>query len=259
MEVIITIQFCAIGLFLYLLNANNNQIWRLKNEQRGKDDEIRNLNYALEQSKNENTKLTTQLQNNKNFLRQPTVNFKQGNDREISKLNKEITEKRNEIFELQRKLRDIEIKYSDLDRVHNNWINANNELRSQLYESENTNNELRKQLYESENANNELRKQIAELKEENSKLGRNLESIQAPLPFSPTSTKTERFVQVIFQKYSHVRYDYLLGDNPDVKVGDHVKVWANGRKTRAKVLKISSPDEVSPYAKTPIIEKIYDK
>ena len=233
MEVIITIQFCALSLMLYLLNANNNQIWRLKNEQHSKDDEIRNLSYALEQSKNENTKLTTQLQGRKNLLPKPTINFKQGNDREISKLNKEVTEKRNEIFELQRKLRDIEIKYSDLNRMYSSF----------------------------KDANNELRKQLVELEEENSKLKRRLENIQAPLPisFSPTPPKTKRFVQVIFQKYSHDRYDYLLGDNPDVKVGDYVKVWANGRQTRAKVLKISDPDEVSPYAKTPIIGKIYDK
>ena len=77
-----------------------------------------------------------------------------------------------------------------------------------------------------------------------------------PLPESSQPTPTnKRFVQVIFSKYSHDRYDYLLGDNSDVKVGDFVMVRANGRVDAAKVLKISEPDETSKYAKTPIIEK----
>lgn len=79
--------------------------------------------------------------------------------------------------------------------------------------------------------------------------------LQSPSPALP-SAKT--FVQVIFKKNGKKRYDYYLGDNYDVRVGDFVEVYAYdkwSRKSRlriAKVLYISSPGETSAYAKTEI-------
>lgn len=93
--------------------------------------------------------------------------------------------------------------------------------------------------------------------------------LSQPLPLSspltPTLTKTQpslsikRFVQVIFKKRGKKRFDYLLGDNYDIKIGDFVVVHVNisGKTTWkiAKVVYISLPGEVSPYAKSAVIKK----
>ena len=69
------------------------------------------------------------------------------------------------------------------------------------------------------------------------------------------------FVQVVFNKESKKRYDYFLGKNQDIQVGDFVEVYANktdnGKPewTIAKVVYISSPGETSDYAKSSIKRK----
>lgn len=81
-----------------------------------------------------------------------------------------------------------------------------------------------------------------------------------PLPTTNRSFESEKiFVQVIFKKNGKKRFDYLLGDNHNVHVGDFVVVRVNNKgKTTwkiAKVLYVSQLGEVSPYAKSPIIKK----
>lgn len=71
----------------------------------------------------------------------------------------------------------------------------------------------------------------------------------------------KRFVQVIFKKNSKRRYDYFLGENYDVQVGDFVVVWVHDKFSGenkwkiAKVLYISSPYEVSEKATSTVIKK----
>ncbi|MBR1806209.1 MAG: hypothetical protein IJ774_07480 [Selenomonadaceae bacterium] len=47
MEVILTLLLCALGLFLYLLNSNKNEVLRLRLELRDKEIELSNLRYEL--------------------------------------------------------------------------------------------------------------------------------------------------------------------------------------------------------------------
>lgn len=69
------------------------------------------------------------------------------------------------------------------------------------------------------------------------------------------------FVRVIFKKNDTKYYDYLLGDNRDVKIGDFVEVYFNNKisgKTEshvAKVIYISKPGEISEYARSKIKRK----
>ena len=76
-----------------------------------------------------------------------------------------------------------------------------------------------------------------------------------------TSQSEKRFIQVIFTPNSKKRYDYLLGDNHDVKIGDFVEVYFNNKisgRTEcriAKVIYISEPGEVSEYDKSKIKRK----
>ena len=76
---------------------------------------------------------------------------------------------------------------------------------------------------------------------------------------APTTLPQKRFVQVIFKKRSKRRFDYLLGDNNDIRVGDFVVVHvSNGGKITwkiAKVMYISKPGEVSEHARSTIIKK----
>lgn len=81
--------------------------------------------------------------------------------------------------------------------------------------------------------------------------------ITNPPPTVGRSSKT--FVQVIFKKRGKKRFDYLLGDNYDIRVGDFVVVHVNnsGKTTWkiAKVVYISKPGETSNHAKSEIIKK----
>ena len=84
--------------------------------------------------------------------------------------------------------------------------------------------------------------------------------LPTPKPSPPPILPTEkRFVSVIFKKRAKKRFDYLLGDNYDVRVDDFVVVHVNisGKTTWkiAKVVYISLPGEVSPYAKSAVIKK----
>lgn len=76
-----------------------------------------------------------------------------------------------------------------------------------------------------------------------------------------TSQSEKRFIQVIFTPNSKKRYDYLLGNNHDVRVGDFVEVFVSDSEmgkpkwSVAQVVYISEPGEVSKYAKSKIKRK----
>ena len=76
--------------------------------------------------------------------------------------------------------------------------------------------------------------------------------------FVPPPVDEKIFVSVIFKEHDQKYYDYFLGDNHDVKIGDFVEVYFNNKissKTErriAKVVYISKPGEVSEYARSKI-------
>lgn len=71
----------------------------------------------------------------------------------------------------------------------------------------------------------------------------------------------KRFVQVIFNPNSKNCYDYLLGNNTNIQVGDFVEVYVgdkDGGKPKwsvAQIIYISKPGEVSEFAKSKIKRK----
>ena len=83
----------------------------------------------------------------------------------------------------------------------------------------------------------------------------------SPAEVKSSPPEDKRFVQVIFTPDSKNRYDYFLGNNPDIKIGDFVEVYVtdkDGGKPKwsvAKVVYISEPGEVSEYAKSKIKRK----
>ena len=90
---------------------------------------------------------------------------------------------------------------------------------------------------------------------------KNIPSAEIQTEFSNSTVKEKIFVQVIFNKDSKKRYDYFLGKNHDVQVGDFVEVYANKTDDGkpewavAKVVYKSSPGETSDYAKSSIKRK----
>ena len=82
-----------------------------------------------------------------------------------------------------------------------------------------------------------------------------------PNDFKPTPPKQKKFVRVIFKKNDVKTYDYFLGDNFDVKVGDFVEVWATSKFTGqnelkiVKVVYISKAGEISYKATKTILRK----
>lgn len=103
---------------------------------------------------------------------------------------------------------------------------------------------------------NKSKDEIFSLKTEINRLRtqKNSAEIQPPI-------KDKTFVQVIFTPDSKNHYDYLLGNNPDVQVGDFVEVYVadkDGGKPNwsiAQVIYISEPGEVSEFAKSKIKRK----
>ena len=82
-----------------------------------------------------------------------------------------------------------------------------------------------------------------------------------PEEFKPAPPESKKFVRVIFKKGDRKRYDYFLGDNFDVKVGDFVEVLATSKftgmteKKIVKVVYISKADEFSYKATKTVIKK----
>lgn len=108
---------------------------------------------------------------------------------------------------------------------------------------------------------NKQRDEIAFLKDEIRRLHNKKTDVIESLPTqtqTPFVSDENTFVRVIFKKNDEKYYDYLLGDNRDVKVGDFVEVYFNNKisgKTErrvAKVVYISKPGEISEYARSEI-------
>lgn len=129
MEVITTILLCTVGFLVYLVNANNNEVVRLKNI-------LRDTEYLIREKEEENSNLKRQLTSEKNkLLRQPTVN---GN--EILSLKKQLDKSLGEISDLQKKLREKEKIISELkEKV----TDAENMIAFEQYGNEKLEHELR--------------------------------------------------------------------------------------------------------------------
>ena len=103
---------------------------------------------------------------------------------------------------------------------------------------------------------NKNQNEISELKAEIHRLRQNGSNKSVPPPVNE-----KIFVSVIFKKHDQKYYDYFLGDNHDVKIGDFVEVYFNNKisgKTErriAKVIYISKPGEISEYARSKIKSK----
>lgn len=83
-----------------------------------------------------------------------------------------------------------------------------------------------------------------------------------PSPPPPPSKFPEGiFVSVEFRKGGKA-YDYFLGRHTDVNIGDKVEVYVHDRrshrlkKKKARVVYISEPGEISPYARSEISRKL---
>lgn len=159
MEVISTILLCAVGFLVYLVNANNNEVLRLKNI-------LRDTEYLIREKDEENSSLKKQIVSEKNkLLRQPAVNMN-----EVSRLRKEIDKNRGEISDLQKKLREKEKIISDLRNVNSSLnLKSENEiqnLRRQLSATKNDGDEI----YILRNSNYEYSEKIQNLINENERL-----------------------------------------------------------------------------------------
>ena len=105
---------------------------------------------------------------------------------------------------------------------------------------------------------NRQRHEIADLKAEVQRLQltNNVRALSTPIIDENT------FVRVIFKAGDKRYYDYFVGDNQDVHVGDFVEVYfnnkASGKVERrvAKVIYVSEPGEVSDYARSNIKRKV---
>ena len=82
-----------------------------------------------------------------------------------------------------------------------------------------------------------------------------------PSPSPPPKFHERIFVSVEFRKGGKA-YDYFLGRRTDVNIGDKVEVYVHDRrshclkKKKARVVYISEPGEISPYARSEIIRKL---
>ena len=87
---------------------------------------------------------------------------------------------------------------------------------------------------------------------------KNLEQKKEIKNFQPAPKK---FVKVIFKQGDVKQYDYFLGDNFDIQVGDFVEVIAHGKfsgKDELKIVQvvyISKPGEISYKATKTVIKK----
>lgn len=130
-----------------------------------------------------------------------------------------------------------------------------------LNENNNENLELKRKLREKENSPKEITHSAPEKIREVVVVKPVYVAPPVKKPSTPLLPEAQRFVQVIFKKNGKKRYDYYLGDNHDIKVGDFVEVWANNKRSGksewkvVKVVYVSKPGEVSSKANSTIIRK----
>lgn len=87
-----------------------------------------------------------------------------------------------------------------------------------------------------------------------------------PQPVPPSSSPPPKFHEGIFVSVEFRKggkaYDYFLGRHTDVNIGDKVEVYVHDRrshrlkKKKARVVYISEPGEISPYARSEISRKL---
>lgn len=87
-----------------------------------------------------------------------------------------------------------------------------------------------------------------------------------PQPVPPSSSSPPKFHEGIFVSVEFRKggkaYDYFLGRHTDVNIGDKVEVYVHDRrshrlkKKKARVVYISEPGEISPYARSEISRKL---
>lgn len=269
MEVITTILLCTVGLLIYLVNANSTEVQRLKNLIREREYEVK---YLLDEKETEISNLQRQVQTEKNkLLHSPSKNLD-----ETLKLKRELNDKQNEIYNLQRNLHEKEKIISDLRNINSSLnLKSENEiqnLRRQISSVQNNSNEiylLKNQLDKKENDIKTLNQILSSIKNENEELKSEIKNLKIELEiykrnhvtqgelFTPdTDNNSKRFVQVIFPGYSQDRYDYLLGNHRNIKIGDFVMVGTKKDARRAKVVYVSDKEEFSSRAKSEIIKKV---
>lgn len=277
MEVITTILLCTVGLLIYLVNANSTEVQRLKNLIREREYEVK---YLLDEKETEISNLQRQVQTEKNkLLQSPSKNLD-----ETLELKRELNDKQNEIYNLQRNLHEKEKIISDLRNINSSLnLKSENEiqnLRRQISSVQNNSNEiylLKNQLDKKENDIKTLNQILSSIKNENEELKSEIKNLKIELEiykrnhvtqgelftpdqgilFTPdTDNNSKRFVQVIFPGYSQDRYDYLLGNHRNIKIGDFVMVGTKKGARRAKVVYVSDKEEFSSRAKSEIIKKV---
>lgn len=242
LDVIFTFLLCALGFFLYLADKNNHEISGLKEKLREKEKPAFN---AL-----------------------PPPVLPNDNTYEIQRLTDLLRRKDDEILTLKNSFRDKDNKISDLSivlqRKETELVrlrSINRERDENVYKVANLTNELHQRQCEI----SKLRGIIHEIDGELSQLRETLSEKEAEIERlrkgSVTPPQVKKFVQVIFTKGSTDRYDYFVGKNQDVQVGDFVEVYAGDKaygkpkRTIAQVVYLSKTGEVSEYAKSAIKRK----
>lgn len=257
MEVITTILLCTVGLLIYLVNANSTEVQRLKNLIREREYEVK---YLLDEKETEISNLQRQVQTEKNkLLQSPSKNLD-----ETLELKRELNDKQNEIYNLQRNLHEKEKIISDLRNINSSLnLKSENEiqnLRRQISSVQNNSNEiylLKNQLDKKENDIKTLNQILSSIKNENEELKSEIKNLKIELEiYKRKQGDPKRFVQVIFPGYSQDRYDYLLGNHRNIKIGDFVMVGTKKGARRAKVVYVSDKEEFSSRAKSEIIKKV---
>ncbi len=246
--------------------------------------EIYEVKYLLDEKETEISNLQRQVQTEKNkLLQSPSKNLD-----ETLKLKRELNDKQNEIYNLQRNLHEKEKIISDLRNINSSLnLKSENEiqnLRRQISSVQNNSNEiylLKNQLDKKENDIKTLNQILSSIKNENEELKSEIKNLKIELEiykrnhvtqgtlFTPdqgilfppdTDEKkqkvSKRFVKVILTGNSQDRYDYLLRNHRNIKIGDFVLVGTKKGARRAKVVYVSDKEEFSSRAKSEIIKKV---
>ena len=254
MEVVMFSLICISIFFGYLANSNNNENLKLKNSFREREFEVQ---YLLDEKEREISNLKRQFQAEKNKLLQ----VPNKNRSEIFELQKKLRESENETINLKNRLEKIqnenEMLKKNISKLESELTekNKSNSVDNEIFILRNKNYEQQNIITALKNENDELRTKIKNL-ERNQQREITLFDENSFTPTTKTLRTSKKFVQVIFPGYSHDRYDYLLGNHRNIKVGDFVMVGTKKGARRAKVVYISEAGEISSRAKSEIIKKV---
>lgn len=115
---------------------------------------------------------------------------------------------------------------------------------------------LRQELRDKDRLIEELRQQLYAASFSTQPSTTSPQKIYQPQLPSPVDEKT--FVSVIFKENDRKFYDYFVGKNQDINVGDFVEVYFTNKdsgkveRRAAQVVYISKPGEVSDFARSVI-------